>query len=87
VKKYEISQLALQDLDIIGQEMLGHNLKEKRTKQREEHQKWIAQIHEAIAHFQSQANSHRENLKALALNHNEGECTWEVEYSDILQKD
>jgi hypothetical protein len=90
VKKYKISQLASEDLDVVGRQILGHNLKEKRLKQKKDRQKWIAQIHEAVAHFQSLADSRRDNLKAVSRNNHETEggcdCMWEVEYMDILNR-
>jgi hypothetical protein len=88
VKKYEISLLALQDLDVVGREMLGDDLKEKRELQREERKKRIAQIHEAVNYFQQQANGRRANLLAATINQVDAtrvsECLWELEYEDIL---
>jgi hypothetical protein len=85
VTKYEVSQLAIQDLDIIGRKMLGPNLKEMRLQQREDRQKRIAQIHEAVEHFQTTAKIRRENLAVPDLP-TEWECSWESDYVDILFK-
>lgn len=88
VKKYEVSQLAIRDLDVIGREMLGPNLKETRLQQREDRQKRIAQIHEAVDHFQATAKIRRENLAASAGPEvgTVCECSWELDYVDILFK-
>jgi hypothetical protein len=90
VKKCEILLLALQDLDVVGREMFGDDLKEKRELQREERKKPIAQIHEAVDYFQQQANGCRANLLAATINQVDAtrvnECLWELEYQDILNK-
>jgi hypothetical protein len=92
VKKYGISWPALQDLDIVGREMLGPDLREMRLKQREDRLKRIAQIHEAVAHFQSEATIRRQSLQARLVDDEEEEDTvsdfaWEVEYCNILLND
>jgi hypothetical protein len=88
VKKYGICLLALQDLDLVGREMLGPDLKASRQKEREDQNKRIAQIHEAVAHFQTVAGIRREHLHArLANNENTPhECSWEIDYIDIIPK-
>jgi hypothetical protein len=45
VKKCFLKQMALQDLDIVGRDMLGPDLKVTRLKKWEERLKQIAQIH------------------------------------------
>jgi hypothetical protein len=96
VKKYAVSQMALLDLDVVGREMLGPNLKENRSKQREDRLKEIAQIHEAVAHFLSVAQARRENLRAHSVvdvddddndDETKREGYWEMDYVDILPRD
>jgi hypothetical protein len=89
VKKYAISQIALLDLNVVGREMLGPNLKEHRSKQRENQLKQIAQIHKAVAHFLSVAQARRQNLQVHSVDDvddddTRSECSWEVDYVDIL---
>jgi hypothetical protein len=64
--------------------MLGPHFKEKRMREGEEQQKRIAQIHKAVAHFQSAANACRQNLHGGSVN---DKSSWEVEYTDILHKE
>lgn len=61
VKKYKICPIALYNLGVVGREMLGPGLRESRLKEREDQQKFIAQIHEAVAHFKSSAKTRRED--------------------------
>jgi hypothetical protein len=95
VKKYKISPMALKYLNIEGRAMLGQEgMRELRLKQRADQLKFIAQIHEAVTHFQSEAKTRRQNLQASFANNdkNDGKdtksvCSWELECSDILPKD
>jgi hypothetical protein len=92
VKKYQISQMALQDLDVVGHAMLGPDLKAKRLEQRDKRKERIAQIHEAVEHFQSEARTRRQNLQDLQATSagdedTVSECSWEVECADILPND
>jgi hypothetical protein len=91
VKKYGICQTALQDIDLVGREMLGTDFREVRLRQREDRIKRIAQIHEAVAHFQSEAEIRRQRLQVMLVNveeeDTESDYSWEVEYCDILLND
>jgi hypothetical protein len=91
VKKYFLNPLALKDLNVVGWEMLGQDMKETRLKQRDDQKKMIAQIHEAVAHFQNGANKRRQDLEGRTANDRNDEetssnCYWEVEYTDILRR-
>jgi hypothetical protein len=94
VKKYKINPMALKDIDAEGRALLGDGLRDARLKQRADHQKFVAQIHEAVDHFKSEAAIRRENLRAI-LSNNDGNdaddtvsvCAWEEEYSDIIPED
>jgi thymidylate synthase len=86
VKKNEILQMAILDLDVVRREMLGPDLKENQRKQRDDRQKQIDQIHEAVAHFQSEAETRRVGLQNTALDEDDthSNCSWEEEYINIL---
>jgi hypothetical protein len=74
VKKYFLNQMKLQDLDVIGQYMLGPDLKATRLKKQEEWLKQIAQIHKAVGYFQLEAE------KRVTMPTSIGSQWWE--YSD-----
>jgi hypothetical protein len=91
VKKYFLNLLALKDLNVIGREMLGQDMKETRSKQRDDQKKMFSQINKAVAHFQNGAIKHRQGLEGRTANDRNNEatssnCHWEVEYANMLPK-
>jgi hypothetical protein len=89
----QLEVTALKDLSIVVHEMLGQGLRELRLEEREDRQKFIAEIHEAVINFQSEAKTCRQNLQATSANDKEEDgkdtesaCSWELKYIDILPK-
>jgi hypothetical protein len=90
VKKYFLNRMVLQDLEVIGRDILGPDLKATRLKKWEEQLKQIAQVHEAIAYFQIEVQKWQQRLQALAANDENTVttvCSWEIEYVNILPVD
>ena len=92
VKKYLINRMSIQDLDVLGREMLGAEFKDTRRKKRDDRLKQLAQIYEAVAYFQGVAKKRRDSLQAFAAFDILEElgvatiCSWEAEYADILPR-
>ena len=79
-----MNRLAIQDLEVVGQALLGNEFKENQRKKRDGRLKQIAQIHEAVDFFQEITDERRQGLQALIADATP--CSWEIEYADLFSE-